>query len=166
MNVYLWKYSDFTGRDRLYGSRIWAADCWLEVGGHREGSEAGQLHQGVMRFSLVLEEILSFYPNSALHCVLLTRHPLPHKKIPSKFSSRSSNITINIFQNAALQIQNSTFNPQFCLPCCMLSTHPIVSLSSLPSPLPYLQPAFPKWTSGKCQGIFQNHRFFSSPPLQ
>jgi hypothetical protein len=43
-------------------------DCWLEVSLHPEGPATGQLDQGFPWFSLVLEQMLSWYPNSTLHC--------------------------------------------------------------------------------------------------
>jgi hypothetical protein len=45
-------------------------DCWLEVGLHPEGPAAGQLDQGFPWFSLVPEQMLSWGPNSTLHCML------------------------------------------------------------------------------------------------
>lgn len=83
-------------------------DCWLEVSGHPEGSEAGQLHQCVLRFSLVLEGILCFYPNSTLHCMLLTQHPLPHKKL--QIFRPKAVILLSIFfitQSVKYKIQHS-----------------------------------------------------------
>jgi hypothetical protein len=46
------------------------SDCWLEVSLHPEGSETGQLDQGFSWFSLVSEQMLSWYPNSTLHFML------------------------------------------------------------------------------------------------
>jgi hypothetical protein len=43
-------------------------DCWLEVRLHPEGSATGQLD--FPWFSLVQEQMLSWYPNSTLHCML------------------------------------------------------------------------------------------------
>jgi hypothetical protein len=43
-------------------------DCWLEVSLHLEGPATGQPDQG---FSVVPEQMLSWYPNSTLHCMLL-----------------------------------------------------------------------------------------------
>jgi hypothetical protein len=40
----------------------------LEVGLHPEGPSTGQLDERFPRFSSVLEQILSWYPNSTLHC--------------------------------------------------------------------------------------------------
>jgi hypothetical protein len=45
-------------------------DCWLEVSLHPEGPATGQLDQGFPWFSLVSEQMLSWYPNSTLHCML------------------------------------------------------------------------------------------------
>jgi hypothetical protein len=45
-------------------------DCWLEVSLHLEGPATGQLDQGFPWFSLVPEQMLSWYPNSTLHCML------------------------------------------------------------------------------------------------
>jgi hypothetical protein len=45
-------------------------DCWLEVSLHPEGPATGQLDQGFQWFSLVPEQMLSWYPNSTLHCML------------------------------------------------------------------------------------------------
>jgi hypothetical protein len=41
-------------------------DCWLEVSLHPEGPATGQLDQGFQWFSLVPEQLLSWYPNSTL----------------------------------------------------------------------------------------------------
>jgi hypothetical protein len=38
---------------------------------HPEGPETGQLDQGFPWFSLVPEQMLSWYPNSTLRCMLL-----------------------------------------------------------------------------------------------
>jgi hypothetical protein len=46
-------------------------DCWLEVSLHPKGPATGQLDQGFLRVSLVPEQMLSWYPNSTLHCMLL-----------------------------------------------------------------------------------------------
>jgi hypothetical protein len=48
-------------------------DCWLEITLHLEGTATGQLDQGFPWFSLSPEEMLSWYPNSKLHC----RRPPP-----------------------------------------------------------------------------------------
>jgi hypothetical protein len=45
-------------------------DCWLEVNLHTEGPATGQLGQGFPWFSLVPEQILSWYQNSTLRCML------------------------------------------------------------------------------------------------
>jgi hypothetical protein len=42
-------------------------DRWLEISLHVEGSATGQLDQGFPWFSLVPEQMLSWYPNSTLH---------------------------------------------------------------------------------------------------
>jgi hypothetical protein len=44
--------------------------CWLEVSLHPEGPATGQLDQGFPWFSLVPEQMLSWNPNSKLHCML------------------------------------------------------------------------------------------------
>jgi hypothetical protein len=53
---------------------LWLADlmpdCWLEVSLHPEGPATGQLDQGFPWFSLLPEQMLSWYPNSTLHCML------------------------------------------------------------------------------------------------
>jgi hypothetical protein len=46
-------------------------DCWLVVSLHPEGPATGQLDQGFPWFSLIPEQMLSWYPNSTLHCMLL-----------------------------------------------------------------------------------------------
>jgi hypothetical protein len=46
-------------------------DCWLVVSLRPEGPATGQLDQGFPWFSLVPERMLSWYPNSTLHCMLL-----------------------------------------------------------------------------------------------
>jgi hypothetical protein len=43
-------------------------DCWLVVSLHPEGPATGQLDQAFLWFFLVPEQILSWYPNSTLHC--------------------------------------------------------------------------------------------------
>jgi hypothetical protein len=45
-------------------------DCWVEVSLHLEDPVTGQLNQGFPWFSLVLEQMLSWYSNSMLHCML------------------------------------------------------------------------------------------------
>jgi hypothetical protein len=45
-------------------------DSWLEVSLHPEGPATGQLNQGFPWFSLVPEQMLSWYQNSTLHCML------------------------------------------------------------------------------------------------
>jgi hypothetical protein len=50
-------------------------DCWLEVSLHPEGPETGQIDQGFPWFSLVPEQMLSWYPNSTLHCMLHKQPP-------------------------------------------------------------------------------------------
>jgi hypothetical protein len=47
-------------------------DCWLEVSLHLESPATGQLNQGFPRFSLVLEQMLSWY--SEFHVVLHASH--------------------------------------------------------------------------------------------
>jgi hypothetical protein len=44
-------------------------DCWLEVSLHPEGPSTSQLDEGFPWFSLVPEQMLSWYPNSTLHCM-------------------------------------------------------------------------------------------------
>jgi hypothetical protein len=39
-------------------------DCWLEVSLHPEGPSTDQLDKGFQWFSLVPEQMLSWYPNS------------------------------------------------------------------------------------------------------
>jgi hypothetical protein len=46
-------------------------DCWLEVNLHPEGPATGQLDQSFPWFFLVPEQMLSWYPNSTLNCMLL-----------------------------------------------------------------------------------------------
>jgi hypothetical protein len=43
-------------------------DFWLEVSLHPEGPASGQLDQGFPWFSLIPEQMLSWYPNSTLLC--------------------------------------------------------------------------------------------------
>jgi hypothetical protein len=47
-------------------------DCWLEVSLHPEGPATGLLDQGFLSFFSVPEQMLSWYPNSTLHCMLVT----------------------------------------------------------------------------------------------
>jgi hypothetical protein len=55
-----------TKQQHRYGLKLWLANlmsnCWLEVSLHPEGPAAGQLDQGFLWFSLVLEQMLSWYP--------------------------------------------------------------------------------------------------------
>jgi hypothetical protein len=44
-------------------------DCWLEVSLHPEDPATGQLDQGFPSFSLVPEQMLSWYTNSTLLCM-------------------------------------------------------------------------------------------------
>jgi hypothetical protein len=44
-------------------------DYWLEVSLHPEGPATGQLNQGFPWFSLVPQQMLSWYQNSTLHSV-------------------------------------------------------------------------------------------------
>jgi hypothetical protein len=41
--------------------------CWLEVSLHPEGPANGYIDQSFPRFSLVPEQMLSWYPNSTLY---------------------------------------------------------------------------------------------------
>jgi hypothetical protein len=45
-------------------------DCWLEVSLHLEGPATGQIDKDFPWFSSVLEQMLSWYPNFTLHCML------------------------------------------------------------------------------------------------
>jgi hypothetical protein len=45
-------------------------DRWLEVSLHPEGPATGQLDQGFPWFTLVPEQMLSWYQNSTLLCML------------------------------------------------------------------------------------------------
>jgi hypothetical protein len=45
-------------------------DYWLEVNLHPESPATGQLDQGFPWFPFVQEQMLSWYPNSTLHCML------------------------------------------------------------------------------------------------
>jgi hypothetical protein len=45
-------------------------DCWLEVSLHSEGPATDQFDQGFPWFSSILEQMLRWYPNSTLHCML------------------------------------------------------------------------------------------------
>jgi hypothetical protein len=45
-------------------------DCWLEVSLHPEVPATGQFDQGFPWFSLVPEQMLRWYPNSTLLCML------------------------------------------------------------------------------------------------
>jgi hypothetical protein len=48
---------------------------------HPEGPATGQLDQGFPWFSLVPERILSWYPNSTLHCMLLVQPSQSQTKV-------------------------------------------------------------------------------------
>jgi hypothetical protein len=45
-------------------------ECWLEGSLHLEGPATSQLDRGFPWFYLVPEQMLSWYPNSTLHCML------------------------------------------------------------------------------------------------
>jgi hypothetical protein len=45
-------------------------NCWLEVSLHPEGPATSQVDEGFPWFSLVPEQMLSWYPNSTLRCML------------------------------------------------------------------------------------------------
>jgi hypothetical protein len=55
------------GINVMLGLSYLMPDCWLVVSLHPEGSATGQLDQGFQWFTLVPEQMLSWYPNSALH---------------------------------------------------------------------------------------------------
>jgi hypothetical protein len=46
------------------------SDFWLEVSLNPEGPATGQLEESFPWLSLVPEQMLSWYPNSTLHCML------------------------------------------------------------------------------------------------
>jgi hypothetical protein len=48
---------------------------WLEISWHPEGPATGQLDQGFPWFSLASEQLLRWYPNSMLHCMLHKQPP-------------------------------------------------------------------------------------------
>jgi hypothetical protein len=52
-------------------------DCWLEVCLHPGGLATGQLYPSFPWFSLVPEQMLTWYPNSTLHCMLPMQPPPP-----------------------------------------------------------------------------------------
>jgi hypothetical protein len=54
----------------MLGLEYLMTNCWLGVSLHPEGPAAGQLDRGFPWFSLVPEQMLRWYPNSTLHCVL------------------------------------------------------------------------------------------------
>jgi hypothetical protein len=54
-----------------FGLAYLMPDCWLEVSFYPEGPATVQRDQGFPWFSLVPEQMLSWYPNSKLHCMLL-----------------------------------------------------------------------------------------------
>jgi hypothetical protein len=67
-------------------------DCWLEVSLHPEGPATGQPSQGSLWFSLVSEQMLSWYPNStfslnASHAALpmVTLKMLPYTNVTLTF---------------------------------------------------------------------------------
>jgi hypothetical protein len=56
----------------MLGFAYLMSDCWLEVSLHWEGPATGQLDQGFLWFSSVLEQMLSWYPE--FHFVLHASH--------------------------------------------------------------------------------------------
>jgi hypothetical protein len=54
----------------MLGHAEFMTDYWLDVSLYQEGPATGKLDQGFPWFSLVEEHMLSWYPNSTLHCML------------------------------------------------------------------------------------------------
>ena len=64
--------------------RVYEIRHWLQVSVQSQGPAAGKLDQGIPRFPSVLEQMLSRYPKSTLHCMLIMQ---PRPKLTSKFFS-------------------------------------------------------------------------------
>jgi hypothetical protein len=124
-------------------------DCWLKVSTHSEGPATGQLDQGFPWFSSVLEQILSWYPNSTLYCMPLMQ-PCQHQNFRPKVALPPISIS-KFLQSAALPRLISKFKiaHERIRPCS--TSHPTFSTSKR---LTFTKPIFARRTSGHCLGTF------------
>jgi hypothetical protein len=84
-------------------------DCWLEVSLHPEGPATGHLDQGFLWFSSILQQMLSWYPDSELP-LRASHAALP--KVTSKFRSNAALRTlISKFRQYVVQPPAQLFSP-------------------------------------------------------
>jgi hypothetical protein len=65
-------------------------DCWLEVSLHPENPVTSQLNQGFPWLFFVPEQMLSWSPNSTLHCMLHMQPSNGNIKISLNFAPTST----------------------------------------------------------------------------
>jgi hypothetical protein len=95
----------------MLGSEDLMPEFWLEVSLHSEGPATSQLDQCFPWFSLVPEQMLSWYPNSTLHCML----PMQPSQLEISFCS---NVTSK-YKDLALQVggvsdETVKYGREFC----------------------------------------------------
>jgi hypothetical protein len=96
-------------------------DCWLEVSLHPEGPAIAQLDQGFPWLSLAAEQMLSWYPNSTLHCML---HMHPNGNIKISHQCIPPNVGLNQGESVfRLRNLNIVGFPTFILLCYMFRSY-------------------------------------------